>query len=309
MPNSKSAQPLSNTEEVSCKPYANWRDYLTLCKPRVVALMLLTALVGMAMASPSAIPLTRLILATLGIGLAAGSAAIINHLVDRHIDAIMHRTQRRPLVSGKISPAKAIIFAIALGTLGMVVLILGVNQLTAILTFITLIGYAFIYTVFLKHATPQNIVIGGLAGAAPPLLGWTAITNQIDPNSLLLVLIIFVWTPPHFWALAIYRHQEYAKAGIPMLPVTHGIRFTKLCIVLYTVLLLTSTCLPFVFGMSGWIYFLSSLVLGLRFLYWSIALMLSRDDIIAMKTFRYSITYLMLLFGALLIDHYWQAWH
>jgi protoheme IX farnesyltransferase len=216
----------------------------------------------------------------------------------------MLRTQRRPIASGKVSPRNAIIFAVGLGVISMLMLVLFVNTLTALLTLATLIGYAFVYTLYLKRATPQNIVIGGAAGAAPPLLGWAAVTGTIAPQALLLVLIIFVWTPPHFWSLAIYRHEEYARANIPMLPVTHGIAFTKLSIVLYTVLLVAVTLMPFVIQMSGWIYLLGALLLGARFLYWSVMLMMTDDAKVAMKTFRFSITYLMLLFGLLLVDHY-----
>jgi len=281
-----------------------WHDYLELCKPKVVILMLLTAIVGMHLATPGFVPWRILLFATIGIALAAASAAVINHLVDRRIDAIMSRTKRRPIATGKITPKQSMIFAFILACLAMGILVFFVNTLTAILSFITLVAYAGIYTMFLKRATPQNIVIGGIAGAAPPLLGWSAVTGHIDPNSLLLVLIIFVWTPPHFWSLAIYRHQDYAKAGIPMLPVTHGIRFTKICIVLYTILLLAITTLPFVTGMSSTIYLIGALILGLRFLYWSILLLRTEKAITAMKTFRFSITYLMLLFLLLLIDHY-----
>lgn len=284
--------------------HASMRDYLELCKPKVVLLMLLTAIVGMCLAVPGALPLSPLCFGLLGIALCAGSAAAVNHLVDRRIDAVMARTQKRPVAQGKIPPQKAILFAALLGALGMVTLYLFVNTLTAILTFITLIGYAFIYTGYLKRATPQNIVIGGLAGAAPPLLGWTAITNQIAAEPLLLVLIIFTWTPPHFWALAIYRHEDYRAVNIPMLPVTHGIEFTKLNIVLYTVLLVVVTILPFVIGMSGWVYLLGAIGLGVRFFQWSWRLYQSEQPRVAMWTFRYSIVYLMMLFGILLADHY-----
>ncbi|WP_347252237.1 heme o synthase, partial [Legionella sp.] len=239
-----------------------------------------------------------------GIGLCAGSAAAINHLVDKRIDAIMARTKRRPIAGGRVSVRQALYFATLLATLGLAILIIFVNVLTAILTFVTLIGYAGIYTGYLKRATPQNIVIGGLAGAAPPLLGWTAVTNQLDPQALLLVLIIFTWTPPHFWALAIYRIEEYKHAEIPMLPVTHGVAFTKLNVLLYTILLLVVTSLPFVVGMSGWLYLMGASLLGIRFLYWAIALYCSEQPAMAMRTFRFSIVYLMMLFVFLLIDHY-----
>lgn len=281
-----------------------WRDYLELCKPRVVALMLLTAMIGMYLASNHWIPLSLQFFALAGIGLSAASAATINHLVDRKIDSIMARTQKRPVARGVISLKEALVFSFILGLLGLALLFIWVNTLTAILTFLSLIGYAGIYTGFLKRATPQNIVIGGLAGAAPPLLGWTAVTNDLDPEALLLVLIIFTWTPPHFWALSIYRFEDYAKAEIPMLPVTHGIKFTKLFILLYTVLLILVSLLPFIVGMSGFIYFISALILGGRFLVWSVHLYKQDNPRIAFQTFRFSIVYLLLLFVSLLVDHY-----
>jgi protoheme IX farnesyltransferase len=281
-----------------------WRAYYELCKPRVVALMLITTLVGMLLATPYFVPWQILIFGNLGIGLSASAGAVINHLVDRKIDAIMHRTHQRPLPTGKISPLLAVLFATVLAVVGLSLLVIFVNTLTAILTFLSLVGYALIYTVFLKRATPQNIVIGGLAGAAPPLLGWTAVTGHLDYGALLLVLIIFTWTPPHFWALAIYRVEDYTKANIPMLPVTHGIAFTKLNILLYTCLLFAISLLPFVVGMSSWIYLIGAVILGGRFLYWAIKLKLSPDPQIAIKTFRFSIVYLMLLFVLLLLDHY-----
>ncbi|MGM9452665.1 heme o synthase [Legionella bozemanae] len=283
---------------------AAWRDYLELCKPRVVLLMLLTVVVGMYLATPGWVSLSLLLFSLLGIGLCAGSAAAINHLVDKRIDAIMARTKKRPVASGQVSVRQALLFALIIGTLGLTVLVVFVNQLTAVLTFVTLIGYAGIYTGYLKRATSQNIVIGGLAGAAPPLLGWTAVTNQLDPQALLLVLIIFIWTPPHFWALAIYRYEEYQHAQIPMLPVTHGIAFTKLNIYLYTILLLVVSVLPFVIGMSGLFYLIGALVLGMRFLFWAHKLYRTDKPVVAMQTFRFSIVYLMLLFVFLLIDHY-----
>lgn len=291
--------------ELAIKPF-NWRDYLELCKPRVVALMLLTVIVGMFLATPGLVPLTLLLASLVGIGFAAGSAAAINHLVDKRIDSIMARTSKRPVARGRVSVKQAIWFALIMGVTGLTILVYFVNILTAVLTFITLIGYAGVYTGYLKRATPQNIVIGGLAGAAPPLLGWTAITNQLDPQALLLVLIIFTWTPPHFWALAIYRFEEYKNAAIPMLPVTHGIAFTKLNVLLYTILLLVVSVLPFVVGMSGWFYLLGALTLGARFLYWSIVLYVTDRPVVAMQTFRFSIVYLMVLFVFLLVDHYIQ---
>ena len=281
-----------------------WRDYVELCKPRVVALMLLTVVVGMYLAVPGWVPITTLCASLVGIGLCAGSAAAINHIVDKRIDAIMARTKKRPIAHGRISVIQAFWFALILGLIGLVDLTYLVNPLTAILTFITLIGYAGIYTGYLKRTTPQNIVIGGLAGAAPPLLGWTSVANQLDPQALLLVLIIFTWTPPHFWALAIYRFEEYKHAEIPMLPVTHGIPYTKLNILLYTILLIVVSVLPFAVRMSGWFYLVGALSLGARFLYWAIVLYRSEQPVVAMRTFRFSIVYLMLLFVFLLIDHY-----
>lgn len=282
---------------------ANWRSYYELTKPRVVALMLLTSLIGMLLASPT-IPWNVILFATLGIGFAGGSAAVINQLVDRGIDAKMARTKNRPIPSGKVSLPKAITFAALLGVIGLMVLVVWVNTLTAVLTFATLIGYAVIYTMYLKRATPQNIVIGGLAGATPPMLGWSAVTGTIDPLSLLLVLFIFTWTPPHFWALAIARYDEYAKADIPMLPVTHGIPFTAFCIVLYTLLMIAVTLMPVAVGMSGMLYFAGSTILNAIFLFKTIRLKLTESRKIAMQTFSYSIIYLMLMFVLLLIDHY-----
>ncbi len=282
-----------------------WRDYWELTKPRVIALMLLTAWVGMLLASPPDVfPLHALIFGTLGIALCAGSAAVINQLVERHIDIHMRRTQNRPLAQGRVGPLQGMMFALLLGMIGLAVLIYYVNYLTAWLTLLSLVGYALFYTIFLKRTTPQNIVIGGAAGAAPPLLGWTAVTGQIDPFGLLLVLIIFTWTPPHFWALAIYRHEDYAKAKLPMLPVTHGIVFTKLCILLYTVLLIACTLLPYITGMCGITYLICAMGLGAYFLYYAFLLYFSTDPRIAMSTFTYSIVYLMALFIGLLVDHY-----
>jgi len=283
---------------------AKWRDYLELCKPRVVALMMLTALVGMQLASQRFVPWNALIFGSLGIALMSGSAAAINHLVDQHIDGVMTRTQRRPLPTGRIASHHAWYFAALIGVTGMAILIAFVNTLTAVLTLMTLIGYAGIYTLYLKRATPQNIVIGGAAGAAPPMLGWTAVTGHLDPNSLLLVLIIFAWTPPHFWALAIYRQQDYAKANIPMLPVTHGVKFTKISILLYTLILTASSLLPYAVGMSGLIYFIGALVLDLGFLAYAVILLFTDNNKIAIRTFHYSILYLMALFVLLLVDHF-----
>ena len=280
------------------------KNYYELCKPNVVLMMLITALVGSLLASKTLAPLSLIALAMLGIGLCASSAAAINHIIDRKADANMNRTENRPIPQGEISPFKASIFAFTLGGLGAAILVIYVNTLTALLTLASLIGYAFIYTVYLKRATPQNIVIGGLAGAAPPLLGWTAVTNSVDPNSLLLVLIIFAWTPPHFWALAIHRKDDYAKENIPVLPVTHGVQFTKLQIILYTIIMMLVSLFPFVVMMSGVFYLFSALILGIIFLYYSIALYFDEENKFAFPTFVYSIYYIFLIFAALLIDHY-----
>lgn len=288
----------------SSKSPVVWRDYLELCKPRVVMLMLLTVLVGMYLAVPGWVDLFLLSASLIGIGSCAASAAAMNHLVDRRIDSMMARTKKRPVAHGRVSVRQAFFFSVIMGVFGLVILFLFVNKLTALLTFITLIGYAGVYTGYLKRATSQNIVIGGLAGAAPPLLGWTAVTNQLDPYGLLLVLIIFTWTPPHFWALAIYRHEEYRHAEIPMLPVTHGILFTKLSVYLYTILLVVVSVLPFVVGMSGLFYLAGALILGGRFLFWAHKLYYTNQAVVAMQTFRFSIVYLMLLFVFLLTDHY-----
>jgi heme o synthase len=284
----------------------HWRDYLELTKPRVVMLLMLTAIVGMFMATPTMVPLDVLLLGSFGMACAMGAAAAVNHVVDQRIDALMARTGNRPIVQGKISPQKALLFAAVLATVSMFVLSFFINTLTAFLTLFGIVGYAFIYTLYLKRATPQNIVIGGLAGAIPPLLGWTAVTNQIDPHALLLVLIVFVWTPPHFWALAIHRRDDYAKAGIPMLPVTHGIDYTKSSVLHYTLLLCLCTLLPYLSGMSGLIYLAATLVLNAIFLWYAFRLKYSSAPGIAMKTFGYSIVYLMALFIALLVDHYFK---
>ncbi len=280
------------------------KNYLELTKPKVVLMMLITAIVGMLLASKSLPSLYLVIISMIGIGLCASSAAAINQIIDRNIDANMARTSKRPLPQGEITTFNASLFAFAMMISGTAILISQVNILTAVLTVASLIGYAFIYTVFLKRATPQNIVIGGLAGAAPPLLGWTSVTNSIDPNALLLVLIIFVWTPPHFWALAIYRKEDYARESIPMLPVTHGVRFTKLQIILYTVLLVLVSLLPYVVLMSGNIYLFSALGLGLFYLYSSIKMYLTDDEEYPMTSFKYSIYYIFLIFFALLADHF-----
>ncbi len=281
------------------------RDYWELTKPKVVALVVFTAIVGMFLAAPRLPPLSALAFGTLGIWLAAASAAAINHVLDRRIDAEMVRTRRRPIPTGHVSEAAALLFAFALGLAAMLILALLVNPLTALLTFLTLIGYSVVYTVWLKRATPQNIVIGGAAGAAPPVLGWTAVTNSVDPNALLLFLIIFTWTPPHFWALAIARRDDYARAGIPMLPVTHGLDFTRLQILLYTILLCIVTILPYVTGMSGLLYLAGALVLDAVFLKFAWQLLRRGGRIeLPMRVFKYSVNYLMLLFALLLVDHY-----
>lgn len=282
----------------------SWRNYLELCKPKVVALIVFTAIVGMLLAVPGWPPMDTFIYATVGIALASSSAAALNHYIDQKADAQMARTQNRPLPKGELQSKNVIVFAIAIGLISMVILGLLVNTLTAVLTFLSLIGYAVIYTVYLKRMTPQNIVIGGAAGAAPPVLGWCAMSGDINPHALLLFLIIFVWTPPHFWALAIARRDEYAKVDIPMLPVTHGVPFTRLQILLYTILLILVTLLPYLTGMSGLFYLLIAVFLGLGFLYYAIQMMIHKTDKMAMKTFGFSIFYLMGMFAALLIDHY-----
>ncbi|MBP9591650.1 MAG: heme o synthase [Steroidobacteraceae bacterium] len=291
--------------QVAVPVSASWRDYYELGKPRVVALIVFTAIVGMFLATPGLPPLDALVFGTLGIGLAASSAAAINHVIDRRYDRTMARTRNRPIPTGHVSAARALGYAAALGILAMLVLGYLVNPLTAVLTFASLIGYAVLYTVWLKHVTPQNIVIGGAAGAAPPVLGWTAVTGSVDPHALLLFLIIFAWTPPHFWSLAIARREDYARAGIPMLPVAYGVDFTRLHILLYTILLLLVTLLPYLTGMSGLIYLLAAVTLGSVFV--RHAVRLRRTDapaFLPMQVFRYSINYLMLLFAALLVDHY-----
>ena len=283
---------------------ARWPDFLELTKPRVVALMLITAVIGMCMAVPGFVPWQPLVLGNIGIAFCAGAAAAINHVVDERIDQKMSRTTNRPVAQGRVSQSEAIVFATLLAILGTALLATTVNVLTAVLTVASLVGYAFIYTMFLKRATPQNIVIGGLAGAAPPLLGWTAVTGEIHAHGLLLVLIIFAWTPPHFWALAIHRKEEYAAVGIPMLPVTHGNRFTALHIFLYTILMFLITLLPYITLLSGWIYAVAATLLGLRFLYWSIEILREKNPDAPMATFKFSITYLMVLFIAMLADHW-----
>ncbi|MBD8569830.1 MULTISPECIES: heme o synthase [Pseudomonas syringae group] len=284
--------------------YSLWHDYLELTKPRVVLLMLITSMIGMFLATDTAVPWITLIVGNLGIGLCAAGAAVVNHVVDRRIDAQMARTHHRPIAQGRVPPVAALSFALLLALSGQALLFIFINALTAWLTLASLLGYAVIYTGFLKRATPQNIVIGGLAGAAPPLLGWVAVTGQVSAEPLLLVLIIFAWTPPHFWALAIHRKAEYARVEIPMLPVTHGEHYTKLHIVLYTCILLAVSLLPYVIHMSSLLYLLCALALGLRFLRWSWVLYRGTRPHAAIDTFKYSVWYLFLLFIALLADHY-----
>ena len=285
--------------------YTNWRDYYELTKPRVVMLIVFTAIVGMFVSVPGWPGAVPLVFGTLGIGLASSSAAVFNHVLDARIDIRMMRTRGRPLPQGKLTEKSALTFASGLCVISMIILWFLVNPLTAVLTLFSLIGYAVIYTVWLKRATPQNIVIGGAAGAAPPVLGWTAVTNELHSGALLLFLIVFVWTPPHFWALAIARKDEYAKVDIPMLPVTHGEAYTRLNILLYTILLVLVTVLPYLIGMSGIIYLLSALVLDAWFLYYAVQMYRDSEDVeLPMKTFRYSISYLGFLFAAILVDHY-----
>jgi len=292
-------------QETSNLHVPSWRDYLELCKPRVISLIVFTALIGMLLSTPGLVPLETLLLGTLGIGLAAASAAAINHVAEHRIDALMARTRHRPLPQGELQTGQALVFALVLGFLSMYLLVAFVNVLTAVLTFLSLIGYAVVYTMYLKHATPQNIVIGGAAGAAPPVLGWTAVTGTLDPHALLLFLIIFAWTPPHFWALAIYRRAEYAKANIPMLPITHGTEFTRLHVLFYTLLLVAATLLPFATYMCGVPYLVGAMVLNVGFLYYAVRMQFDSRDELAYATFKYSIVYLTALFVVLFVDHYW----
>jgi len=282
-----------------------WRDYYELTKPRVIMLIVFTAIVGMFLSVPGWPGTSALIFGTLGIGMAASSAAVFNHMLDARTDILMMRTRGRPLPQGKLTEKSAMTFATILCIVSMIILIFLVNPLTATLTFVSLIGYAVVYTVWLKRATPQNIVIGGAAGAAPPILGWTAVTNEVEAGALLMFLIVFVWTPPHFWALAIARKEEYAKVDIPMLPVTHGEAYTRLNILLYTILLVLVTILPYLISMSGVIYLATAIVLDAYFLYYAIQMYRVPEDMeLPMKTFRFSISYLGFLFAALLVDHY-----
>ncbi|MDH5602060.1 MAG: heme o synthase [Gammaproteobacteria bacterium] len=292
--------------EATLKPSSfYWRNYYNLCKPKVVYLIVFTAVVGMLLSTKGALPLDTFIAACLGIGLASASGAALNHWVDQRIDVVMARTSNRPLPQGKLSSRQALIFALSLAVISMVILLIWTNVLTTLLTLMSLIGYAVIYTMFLKRSTPQNIVLGGAAGAAPPLLGWCAMTGEVNSEALLLFLIIFIWTPPHFWALAIKRKKEYANAGVPMLPVTHGVAFTKLHILLYTLMLLIVSVMPFMIHMTGLIYFAGAVALGIGFVYHAVKLYRTGEsDEHAMKTFAYSIFYLSALFGFLLVDHY-----
>ena len=280
------------------------QQFFQLTKPRVVSLIVFTAVIGMFLATPGMVPAALLIAATLGIGLVAGSAAAINCLVEQKIDAIMARTRGRPLPRGTLTSAQTLAFASVIGGIGQLLLYFAVNPLTMWLTLATFVGYAVIYTILLKPATPQNIVIGGASGAMPPVLGWAAVTGQVSPDALILFLIIFAWTPPHFWALALYRKLEYAKAGVPMLPVTHGDRYTRLHLLLYTIILTAVTLLPFATRMAGFIYLASALILDGLFLYYAIKIYFRYSDALAKRTFAYSIIYLSLLFAALLVDHY-----
>ena len=295
-----------SVSELSQAAGATWRDYLEMCKPRVVALMLLCAVVGMLLATPGMVPVDVLVFGTLGIALVAASAAVVNHIADAEIDMRMARTARRPVAAGRISAAPGLAFSAVLGVAGMGVLLVFINPLTAWLNLASWVGYGLIYTLFLKRATPQNIVIGGLFGAAPPLFGWAAVTGTVEPGALILVLIIFAWTPPHFWALALDRKAEYEAVNIPMLPVTHGERHTRRHIFFYTLILVGSSLLPVAIGMSGWVYLAGALVLGGGFLYWAAVLLAARNSRAPMQTFRFSILYLMALFLVLLIDHYWH---
>lgn len=289
--------------ETTVKPF-DWRDYFALCKPKVVALILFTAAVGMFLSTDGWVPFNAWFWGLIGIGLAASAGAVLNHWLDQEIDARMQRTHLRPLPQGNIDGANAVAFALSLATLSMIVLVIYVNLLTAALTMASMVGYAAIYTMFLKQSTPQNIVLGGAAGAAPPVLGWTAVTGELHSEALLLFLIIFIWTPPHFWALAIKRRDDYARAKVPMLPVTHGIALTKLHVLLYTVVLVVVSIMPFLVAMSGTFYLAGAISLGMGFVYYAARLYRSDGDAFAMKTFGYSIFYLSALFGFLLVDHY-----
>jgi protoheme IX farnesyltransferase len=295
---------MAMSETVQSPALPAWRDYYEMCKPRVVLLMLLCTLVGMFLATSAWVSVSLIVNCLLGVALVAGSAAALNHLIDASVDQKMARTENRPVAQGRVTTVQGLVFVGVTGALGLAILAVAVNPLTAWLNFFSWLGYGLIYTLYLKRATSQNIVIGGLFGAAPPLFGWTAVTNSIDGGGLLLVLIIFAWTPPHFWALAIDRLEEYKKVDIPMLPITHGVAYTKLHIVLYTILLIITSVLPFVIGMSNVFYLVSALALGAGFLYWSLIMLWDRNPDAPIETFKYSILYLALLFLALLIDHY-----
>lgn len=294
------------TTTLAPKPVASWKAYLALCKLRVVGMIVFTAIIGMFLAVEGLPPLAEAFWGALGIGLAAAGAAALNHVYDREIDGRMHRTEDRPLPQAQLAPRQANIFASILCAVSMVILTVFVNPLTAVLTFVSLIGYAVIYTRYLKRITTQNIVIGGAAGAAPPVLGWTAVTNTLDPHSLLLFLLIFIWTPPHFWPLALAKKDEYKLAEMPMLPVIYGDDITKLHILLYTILLFIFSLFPYLTGMSGLIYLITAVVLGGGFLYYAVQLKRAKDNKLAMKTFGYSLLYLMGIFSALLVDHYYR---
>ncbi len=300
----KTSIDIKATDGMLSHAVAHWRDYLEITKPKVVLLLVFTALVGMALAVPLWLPLQETVFGLLGIGLAAGSAAAINHVIDQRTDAIMKRTENRPLPSGNLSTRQCLVFALTLGAVAMLMLVFLVNTLTAVLTFFSLIGYAIVYTVYLKRATPQNIVIGGAAGAMPPVLGWAAVTGEVNAYALLLFLIVFIWTPPHFWALAIHRRDDYAKVDIPMLPVTHGIPFTRIQIFLYTILLVIVTIFPYLIRMSGPLYLAGALILGGMFLYHAWKLFDDTATRQPIRTFVFSINYLMWLFGIMLVDHY-----
>ncbi|MDP2248433.1 MAG: heme o synthase [Nitrosomonadales bacterium] len=300
-----SAITIANLQKFTGHVSQEFLKFFPLCKPRVTALIVFTAMIGMFLATPNMVPLSLLVAATLGIGMASGAAAAFNCLIEQKIDAKMARTRGRPLPTGQVTSAQTVIFATLLGGAGLLILYFLVNPLTMWLTFATFLGYAVIYTIFLKPATPLNIVIGGASGAMPPILGWAAVNNVVSPESLILFLIIFAWTPPHFWALALYRRAEYAKVGMPMLPVTHGEEFTRLHILLYTIILFAVALMPYGYGMSGLIYLVSSLLLNIVFMAYAIGLYRKYSDELSRSMFRYSILYLSLLFAALLVDHYW----
>lgn len=300
-----SAITIANLQKFTGQIGQEFLKFFPLCKPRVTALIVFTAMIGMFLATPNMVPLGLLFAATLGIGMASGAAAAFNCLIEQKIDAKMARTRGRPLPTGQVTSAQTVIFATLLGGAGLLILYFLVNPLTMWLTFATFLGYAVIYTIFLKPATPLNIVIGGASGAMPPILGWAAVNNVVSPESLILFLIIFAWTPPHFWALALYRRAEYAKVGMPMLPVTHGEEFTRLHILLYTIILFAVALMPYGHGMSGLIYLASALILNIVFMGYAIKLYKKYSDQLARSMFRYSILYLSLLFAALLVDHYW----